>query len=147
LFLRSLRRIQNVDPGFDAEHVLTASLNINLLRYTTAQGSEFYHQVLERVEALPGVQRASLARVVPISGGGRATTFTIEGQPEAPDASRNPDAQPVVATNVIGLNYFDAMGIALAQGRDFTAQDVEGAPGVVIINEAFAHRHFDGEIS
>jgi len=69
LFLRSLQRLHNVDPGFDADRLLTASLNINLLRYTSAQGREFYRQVIERVESLPGVQRASLARIVPISGG------------------------------------------------------------------------------
>jgi hypothetical protein len=82
LFLRSLWRIQSVRPGFDADKVLTASLNINLLRYTTRQGRDFYGQVIERVESLPGVESASLARVTPISGGGRSTSFVIEGQDE-----------------------------------------------------------------
>jgi len=145
LFLRSLQRMQSVDPGFDAERLLTASLDINLLRYTTAQGREFYRQIIERVESLPGVERASLARVVPISGGGRQTNFILDGQPEAPDGGRNPGNQLTSATNVVGLKYFETMGIALLQGRDFSTQNADGAPGVVVINEAFARHYFNGE--
>jgi predicted permease len=144
LFLRSLQRMQSVDPGFDAERILTASLNVDLLRYTTAQGREFYRQVTERVEGLPGVERASLARVVPISGGGRQTSFFLDGQNAAPDGARNTDNPLSSATNVVGLGYFKTMGIALLQGRDFTAQDADGTPGVAIINEAFARRYFSG---
>jgi putative ABC transport system permease protein len=145
LFLRSLQRLQSVDPGFDAERLLTATLNIDLLRYTTAQGREFYRQVIERIEGLPGVERASLARVVPISGGGRVTEFIIDNQPEPPDGGRNQNDRLASATNVVGLNYFETMGIALLQGREFTVQDADGAPRVVVINEAFARRYFNSE--
>jgi predicted permease len=145
LFLRSLQRMQSVDPGFDADRLLTASLNINLLRYTTEQGREFYRQVLERIERLPGVEAATLARVVPISGGGRTTSLTIEGQAEAPNAGRDADAQTSCATNVVGLRYFETMGIALRQGRAFTTQDNASAPPVVVISEAFARRYFGGQ--
>ncbi|MCI0339299.1 MAG: ABC transporter permease [Acidobacteria bacterium] len=149
LFLRSLRQMQGIDPGFDAGKILAASLNINLLRYTRPQGREFYRQVVERIESLPGVQSASLARVVPISGGGRVTNFVLEGQtgPERGVRSEGTgvsgdDNLRTVATNVVGLKYFQTMGIAMIRGRDFNAQDDEGTPGVVIINEAFARRHF-----
>jgi predicted permease len=143
LFLRSLQRIQNVDPGFDAERVLSASLDINLLRYTTPQGRTFYQEVRERIESLPGVQVASLARVVPISGGGRQTNLVLEGQAAAPEGMRDANNPLFCATNVVGLRYFETMGIALLHGRDFTAQDAAGAPGVVIVSEAFAHRYFN----
>jgi predicted permease len=145
LFLRSLQRLQSVDPGFDAERLLTATLNINLLRYTTAQGREFYRQVIERIESLPGVERASLARIKPISGGGRITEFILDNQTELPDGGRDQNSPLTSATNVVGLNYFKTMGIALLQGRDFTAQDADGAPRVIVINEAFARRYFKGE--
>ncbi len=149
LFLRSLRQVQGVDPGFDADKLLAATLNINLLRYTKPQGSEFYRQVIERIESLPGVQSATLARVVPISGGGRTTSFALEGQSDqergmrsdGTGASGNDNLQ-TIATNVIGLKYFQTMGITLTRGRDFNAQDNEGSPAVVIINEAFARRYF-----
>ncbi|HEY7547096.1 MAG TPA: ABC transporter permease [Blastocatellia bacterium] len=139
LFLRSLSYAQSIDPGFDAEKILTARLDINLLRYTKAQGREFYRQATERVSALPGVEAVSLARVVPISGGGRNTNVLVEGQSNDPVASENPQTS---GANVVALNYFQTMGIAFARGRDFTTQDREGAPGVAIINEAFARRYF-----
>src|SRR4029434_4134639 len=56
LFLRSLRQAQTIDPGFDAQKIVNLPLNINLLRYTRTQGREFYRQVVERVEAIPGVE-------------------------------------------------------------------------------------------
>src|SRR4030095_4245694 len=86
LFLRSLKNAQDIDPGFEAQKILNAQLNINLLRYTKVQGQEFYRQVVERIEALPGVESASLARIVPLSGGGRTTSLLIEGQ-KPPDSN------------------------------------------------------------
>ena len=80
LFLRSLQKAQAIDPGFDAQRVLTVPLNINLLRYTTTQGREFYRQVIERVESLPGVESASLARIVALSGGASVRSLLIEGR-------------------------------------------------------------------
>jgi putative ABC transport system permease protein len=151
LFLRSLNNAQSIDPGFNADKILDAQLNINLLRYTKAQGREFYRQVIERIEALPGVESASLARIVPMSGGGRTSSLLIQGQQGPDNVSRSEgtvpdvDNQYTVNTNVIGLKYFSTMGIPLLQGRDFTPQDNEGAPLAAIVNEAFARRHFDGD--
>jgi predicted permease len=142
LFLKSLWRTQNVAPGFAVDSLAAASLQIDLLRYTRARGQQFYRDVLERVEALPGVSSASLARVVPLGGGGRTTSLRIEGG-EAPREGSG--AQPVsIPTNVVGPRYFETMGIALVAGRDFSSRDVEGAPEVVVVNETFATRHFPG---
>jgi predicted permease len=150
LFLRSLHNAQAIDPGFDAGKILNAQLNINLLRYTKTQGQEFYRQIVERVEALPGVESASMARVVPMSGGGRTSSLLIEGQ-EAPDRvsrsegtglQENPNT---VNANEVGLKYYQTMGIPLLGGRDFTSQDNAGAPLTLIVNEAFARRYFDGD--
>jgi putative ABC transport system permease protein len=151
LFLRSLNNAQSIDPGFNANKILDAQLNINLLRYTKGQGREFYRQVIEGIEALPGVESASLARVVPMSGAGRTSSFLIQGQQGPDNVSRSEgtgpdvDNQYTVNTNVIGLKYFSTMGILLLRGRDFTPQDNEGAPLAAIVNEAFARRYFDGE--
>jgi predicted permease len=151
LFLRSLNNAQSIDPGFNANKILDAQLNINLLRYTKGQGREFYRQVIEQIEALPGVESASLARVVPMSGAGRTSSFLIQGQQGPDNVSRSEgtgpdvDNQYTVNTNVIGLKYFSTMGIPLLRGRDFTPQDNEGAPLAAIVNEAFARRYFDGE--
>ncbi|MGH9832827.1 MAG: ABC transporter permease [Blastocatellia bacterium] len=148
LFLRSLWRIQNTHPGFDAEKILTASLNINLLRYTTQQGRDFYRQAVERVAALPGVESVSLARVVPISGGGRSANFIIEGQDEQ-EINRRRDmgdgGLQFVGANVVSANYFQTMGVSLLRGRDFAAPDDQIAPRVVVVNETFARQYFAGQ--
>jgi predicted permease len=140
LFLRSLRNAEAIDPGFVPDNALNVPLNINLLKYTKAQGKDFYQQVIEQVESLPGVKSATLARVVPLSGGGRTSNVYIEGQEPPPQ-----DIPNTVNANVVGLRYLETMGIPLLRGRDFTAQDREGSPGVVVITETFARRFWHGE--
>ena len=151
LFLRSLRQAQTIDPGFDAEKIVTLPLNINLLRYTRTQGREFYKQVIERVEAIPGVESASVARIPAVSGGSRVSSLMIEGRASSGNQFRSEgsgaasgDAESV-SSNVIGPRYFQTMGIGLMQGRDFNAQDDQDRPLVVIVNEAFVRRHFPSE--
>ena len=151
LFLRSLQQARRIDPGFDPERVLSVPLNVNLLRYTKAQGQEFYRQVLERVRAIPGVQSATLTRTPPLSGASRQTSVTVAGgEPtERQRSSESAGGAAEVAENAtlassVGPDYFQTLRIPLLRGRDFTAQDREGAPGVVIVNETFAARYFPG---
>jgi predicted permease len=146
LFLKSLGRAQGLSPGFDVDSIAAANLQIDLLRYTRAQGQQFYRDVVERAMALPGVAAASVVRVVPLSGSGRTTPLRVEGRaaPEPPAGSSS-SRLPMVSTNVIGPRYFETMGIALVAGRDFSTHDVEGAPATVVVNETFAARHFPGE--
>ena len=151
LFLRSLRHAQAITPGFDAEKVVTAPLNINLLRYTKAQGREFYRQAVERVEAIPGVQSASVARLVALGGGSSGRSLAIEGRAGSDNQFRSEGAgssgsdSNSVSVNVVGPKYFQTMGISLLRGRDFDLQDMEDKPGVVIVNDSFARRHFPGQ--
>ncbi|HEV8487470.1 MAG TPA: ABC transporter permease, partial [Blastocatellia bacterium] len=148
LFLRSLQQAQSISPGFDAAKLLTVPLNINLLRYTRPQGREFYRQVVERVEAVAGVESASVARVVALSGGGSVRSLLIEGRDGSDNVFRSEgggagaDGLTSVSSNVIGFKYFETMGIPLLHGRDFNTQDSEERPRVVIVNEAFVRRHF-----
>ena len=151
LFLRSLRHAQAITPGFDAEKVVTAPLNINLLRYTKPQGREFYRQAVERVEAIPGVQSASVARIVALGGGSSVRSLAIEGRAGSDNQFRSEGAGSSgsdpnsVSVNVVGPKYFQTMGILLLHGRDFNLQDTEEKPGVVIVNDSFTRRHFPGE--
>ena len=151
LFLRSLRQAQTIDPGFDAEKIVTLPLNINLLRYTRTQGREFYSRVIERVEAIPGVESASLARIAAVSGGSSVRSLLIEGRAGSGNQFRSegsgaaPGDNESVSSNVVGPRYFQTMGIGLLQGRDFNAQDTEEHPRVAIVNEAFVRRHFPSE--
>src|SRR2546423_1389700 len=151
LFLRSLHHAQAINPGFDAEKIVTLPLNINLLRYTKPQGREFYRQVVERVEAIPGVESASVARIVALGGGASVRSLAIEGRTNSDNQFRSEGAGPAdtslnsVNSNVVGPKYFRTMGIGLLRGRDFESQDTEDKPGVVIVNESFAQRHFSGQ--
>jgi macrolide transport system ATP-binding/permease protein len=152
LFVRSLWRAAAVEPGFAADRILTAQLNINLLRYTRAQGREFYRQAVERVRAVPGVESASLARNVPLGGGGSVRSLLVEGQRDSGNIARSEgggvsagDDPNLVNVNVIGAGYFQTTGISLLGGRDFDERDAEDRPGVVIVNESFVARHFNGQ--
>ncbi len=138
LFVRSLQRAVSFDPGFTAQNLLIASMETRGATLNKQQGQAFYQQTVERVGALPGVQAVSLVRIAPISGGGQRRGVKLEGyQPQA-----NEDTE--LNTNVIGLNYFNTMGIPLVAGRDFNTQDREGSVPVVIVNEELARRYFGG---
>ena len=151
LFLRSLQQARTIDPGFDAEKIVNLPLNINLLRYTRTQGREFYRQVVEKVEAIPGVESASLARIAAVSGGSSVRSLLIEGRAGSDNQFRSEGSGPApgddqsVSANVIGPRYYQTMGIGLMQGRDLNAQDTEDHPRVVVVNEAFVRRHFPSE--
>jgi predicted permease len=153
LFLRSFWRAQAIEPGFAVDKILTVPLNINLLRYTKAQGREYYRQAIERVESLPGVESASLARIVALSGGGSIRGLLIEGSASQENVLRSesgggmtvPDSDMVISVNVVSERYLETMGIGLLLGRDFGATDIEGRPNVAIVNEAFVRRHLEGQ--
>jgi predicted permease len=150
LFVRSLQSAQHIDPGFDAEKLVSGPLNVNLLRYTTAQGREFYRQVVERVERLPGVESATLARVAVLGGGSRVLSFHVQGreanhgrsQSEGGGVTRDPRA---VNANIVGPRYFKTLGIPLVLGRDFTDQDVQDRPLVAVANSTLVNMHFPGD--
>ena len=132
LFARALRYGQTVYPGRDPETVLTATLNPEPLGYTVPQARVLYQRLTENLEALPGVEAVSLARGVHIGMGWANTSLAIEDAPELGDLQTE--------TNVIAPRYFETSGIRLVSGRDFTTADREGAPRVVIVNEATVRR-------
>lgn len=150
LFVRSLQSAQRIDPGFDAEKLVSAPLSVNLLRYTTVQGREFYRQIVERVERLPGVESATLARVAVLTGSSRVFSLHVEGRGDSHGLSRSEgggvtrDPREVNA-NVVGPRFFKTLGIPLALGRDFNDQDIVDRPLVTIVNHAVVALHFGGE--
>jgi macrolide transport system ATP-binding/permease protein len=138
LFVRSLRQALTFDPGFETQNLLAASMETRGARLNEQQSQEFYQQALERAGSLPGVQSATLSMFVPLSGGGARRMIKLEGyQPQ-------PNEDTELNTNTIGLNYFKTMGIPIVAGRDFNAQDREGSPRVVIVNEELARRYYGG---
>ncbi len=140
LFVRSLRGVQNSDLGFDPHAVLNLTLDPNEIGYTEAQGRAFYRAVLERTRALPGVQSASLASVVPLSDSVQGSDFTIPGYLTSP----NQDA-PHAELDAVSPDYFTTMRIAVNRGRDFSDADNENSLHVAVINQAMADRYWPGQ--
>jgi len=134
LFVRSLQKAENVNPGFNPENVVLMAFNLGREGYTEAQGRNFHRLVVERISAVPGVVHATIARDRPFGGGFQRSVF-IEGQ-EPPPGGRG----VLVQTNNIGTGFFQTLGIPLLSGRDFTENDNQQAPRVMIINEAMAKR-------
>ena len=138
LFVRGLRHAVQNDLGFAASNLLEASIETEGASLNEQQREAFYQQTLERVSSLPGVQSATLVAFVPLSGGGYRRQTAIEGyQPQ-------PNEDTELNSNIIGPNYFNTMGIPIVAGRDFNAQDRNGSPGVVIVNEVLARRYLGG---
>ena len=80
LFIKSLKTVETIDAGLAVDELVTAPLSVNLLRYTRAQGREFYQRVIDRMEQMPGVKSASVARVAVLTGGARVTSVNVEGR-------------------------------------------------------------------
>ncbi len=147
LFIRSLRATQTIDPGIAADELISAPLNINLLRYTRAQGREFYQRVIEQAEQLPGVQAASVARVAVLSGGARTISIVVDARADSgrrftSEGDTGGPGDDAALANVVGPGFFRTLGIPLVRGRDFDRQDIEGRPAVAVINETMASRFF-----
>ena len=140
LFVLSLQKAQTINPGFDSQNLLLGSIDLANKDYNKERATAFYRQLIERTEAIPGVQSASLASAIPLGfSGGSSVTVTVDGYtPQANEDMR-------VEFNLVGPKYFQTLGIPLLQGRDFTLQDAEGAPAALIINESMAKRYWPGQ--
>ncbi len=148
LFVRSLYTTRAIDPHIDVDRIVSAPLNINLLRYTRTQGREFYRQIVERAERLPGVESASVSRVAVLGGSSRILSIHIEGRAASHDQVSSENSQvvtgdsTVINATVVGPRFFKTMGIPVLSGRDFADTDVENRPPVIILNATAAAIHF-----
>src|SRR5262249_36124219 len=135
--LRSIVRMQDMNTGFKSENLLTAGVSLAGGNYMKPERvTEYYKQILERVQALPGVQSVGAVNILPLSGSNFSNSFNIEARPRAPGEVRVADYRAV------SPDYFRTMGIPLLKGRTFTHQDEKDAPGVALINETLARRFF-----
>ncbi|HWG48974.1 MAG TPA: ABC transporter permease [Candidatus Acidoferrales bacterium] len=139
LLLRSFHRILSVDPGMNPHNVLTVNFDLPDKKYNEQQQIQFYTQLLPRLQALPGVSSVAAVTPLPLSGQGSIITFEIEGRP-VPKSD-----EPSADIKIITPNYFHTFNIPIVSGRDFTERDDDKAPGVVVVNQAFAQRFFPNE--
>jgi putative ABC transport system permease protein len=136
LLARTLLSLQEVDPGYRADHVLTARVGLPFNRYTVDQARAFYRAVETELAAIPGVRSAAIGGSLPLNGRDIGQAFEVVGQPVPAKADR-----PAAVYQMVSPNYLDAMGISLLRGRGFDAHDTAGAAPVCLINEALARRY------
>jgi macrolide transport system ATP-binding/permease protein len=140
LFLRSLNHARAIDPGFDADRVLTLSFHTNAQGYDERKAQQFYQQLTERIQTLPGVDNVSIAQSAPLSffyAPAFGAPMFVEGH--EPPQGTNP---LIVGMNTVGPNFFNTINVPLLLGRDFNNQDQEETPRVAIVNETLVHSLF-----
>ena len=141
LLLRSFAQILKVDPGFKPNGVLTLRVALPDAIYSKPeQVRGFYADLLNRVQALPGVQSAGAVNALPLSGEGGSGTLTVDSQ-----AVPLENTTPETDQRVVAADYFKAMGISLVRGRYFDARDADGAPLVAIVDESLAQTYWPNQ--
>lgn len=139
LLVRSLLRLQQVDPGFDPNGLLAARVSLPNARYDTGEkATTFFTQLEERLRAVPGVTGVGGVSDLPLESQGYTSDFTVEGWPEGTYGTE-------VTHTRVTPDYFRVMRTPLLAGRTFSSADQAKSPPVVIINEAFARKHFKGQ--
>jgi putative ABC transport system permease protein len=140
LLLRSFVQLLHVDPGFEADNVLTMNVSLPTVKYAKPeQQIAFFDEVLRRVTALPGVRDAATSAALPLSFK-RITPVLPEGQPDVPLPQR-----PFIDIEAISPQWFQTMRVPLRGGRAFIDADNAQAPKVVLVNETFAHRFWPNQ--
>jgi macrolide transport system ATP-binding/permease protein len=141
LFIKSFRKAQTMDPGFDNHNGLIMSLSPTLVGYDEEQARNFYRQVVERVSHVPGVEAAAFTRTLPLGDSSNSNGPVLkEGETLARGiAGRN------IMTNVVSPGYFKTMQIPILDGRDFDDRDTAKTQRVVIVNERMAQTLWPGE--
>jgi putative ABC transport system permease protein len=140
LLVRSLVALQDVDPGFVAEHAVTTDLMLPDTRYPNGPAqTAFYQRLLDQMRGLPGATSSAVATTLPLNGSDMGVGFSIDGRPQEPGTRTS------AAYFAVSPDYFKAMGIRVVKGRTFTDRDNPQAPLVVIISETFARRYWPHE--
>jgi len=142
LLLKSLNRLQSVDPGFNPKELVTMRVNLPSRKYDTdAKVINFFQQAAEQMKTVPGIEAVGAINSFPFTGGlYPGTDMEIEGRPKLP-----PGQGLGTGICVTDANYFQVMQIPLKRGRLFTAQEATEIRHVVVINETFARKFLSGE--
>jgi len=140
LLLQSLRGLQNTSPGFSTRRVLTTWVDTLSAGYDAQRTKTFQDELIDRLQALGGVESAVFARIVPFGYRGYSSApIAVDGYETAPGE------QPTVEYNEVGPAYLSTIGIPLVSGREFTRADNETAPPVAVVNEAMAAQYWRGK--
>lgn len=134
LLINSLFRLTNVPIGFDAENILTATLDINPVAYSEESKKLALHkEIIKSLSTIPGVESVGTITYKPFGGGSSTANFSVEGQ----DKNNNE-----IRLQVVGGQYFDTLKVPVLSGRSFQSSDKNDAAKVAIINESGSRRYF-----
>jgi putative ABC transport system permease protein len=138
LLLKSFLRLQTVDPGFQYKNIATADVSLPRSKYSTdAQKTQFFTQLLERIQLVQGVKEVAASSGNPMEGSNLSFSFATKDL-----EALSPSDQPSAGYYVVSSNYFHTLGIPLLVGRFFTPEDSAGRPRVAIISQTIAQRFF-----
>ena len=138
LLLRSFATLTRVSPGFDPENLLVVNLPLSPRDYAeSAARASLVERIVDRVKALPGVQRAGITTTVPMSGAGASIHFNRAAYPP-----KGPDDYVVVGLRAATPDYLSTLGVPLRRGRLISDSDRDGTPFVAVVNESMARQYF-----
>ena len=140
LFIQSLKNAQRMDLGFNAENQLMLQVDLSQQGYSEEKGRQFYKDLVDRIQSLPGVKSASLAYDVPLGYHTVIESIVIDGF-----TSSNRENRVGVFTNAVWPDYFRTMEITLLSGREFDIRDDESSMNVAVISEAMAKRYWPNQ--
>lgn len=135
LLVRTMQRLQTMNPGFDPNNALMMSFDVGLQGYDQAHGEQFYQQVLDRVNGLPGIKSAAITSYVPLSVNYSSNGVYIEGQPSERGAN-----VPTAMVGSVGANYFQTLKTPIVEGREFTPHDTVKTDKVAVVNQTFVRK-------
>jgi predicted permease len=138
LFIRSLKNLQGIHPGFETANLLSFAVNPALNGYKPERSLQFYRQLTERLGRTPGVNAVTLAVIPLLDGNEWDSSVTVEGYSTKEGEWINPHMQ------FVSPGFFRTLAIPVLLGRDFSDRDEKGALQVALINERFAKRYFAG---
>lgn len=139
LVIDSLHHMRTASPGFDADRILISGVDLAAGNYDAARATVFNDRLVERIDALPGVESAAFIGGPPFSyAGGASAPIAVEGY------QARPDEAPTVDYTQIGPGYLGTLGIPLVEGREFTRDDTETSNPVAIVNDLMAARYWRG---
>ena len=139
LMIRSLWQLQDVNPGFNADRVLTMEVSLPVARYEEGTQMPFYQQLEERIRAIAGVTEVGAINILPLSANYDSQGVQIEDHPMPDGQAASPQVRSITPA------YFRAMGIPLQRGREFNAHDIADGQLVVIVSESMAKKYWPGE--
>jgi putative ABC transport system permease protein len=140
LMARTMMKLHAVDPGFHVDRLFTARIALMGAAWTEPRRAAFFVTLYERLQSIPGVERAALTQSLPIEGSQWGSIFVVGDKPAPPRADL-----PASAFIPASAGYFETMGIRLVKGRTFDARDTVNSARVTVINETFARRLWPGE--